>query len=189
MNTQRAEGIEQRASLIIFGRPSSLVPRLSSLLPRPSSRGFTYLALLAAIIIIGISMGAAGKYWQNILQREKEEELLFRGDQYVKAIERYSRAIPGLAVRSPSSIDDLLSDSKLMGRRHLRKKFKDPITGEDFVEIFSTTGGQVRQLIGVHSSSDKEPLKQSNFPADPPYFKDFEGKKKYSEWRFVYSPR
>jgi hypothetical protein len=40
----------------------------------------------------------------------------------------------------------------------------------------------------VHSASDKEPLKQSNFPADPLYFKDFEGKKKYSDWQFVYQP-
>jgi type II secretory pathway pseudopilin PulG len=151
-------------------------------------RGFTYIALLAAIVIIGISLAAAGKYWSNILQREKEEELLFRGDQYVKAIERYAKAIPGV-VRTPASIDDLLNDSRLMNRHHLRRRYKDPITGEDFVEMFSIIGGQTKQLIGVHSSSDKEPLKQSNFPAgpnDPPYFKDFEGKKKYSEWQFVY---
>jgi len=146
-------------------------------------RGFTYIALLAAIVIIGISLAAAGKYWSNILQREKEEELLFRGNQYVLAIERYSKAIPGLQSRAPSSIDDLFSDSS---KHYLRRKYKDPITGEDFVEIFTIIGGQTKKLTGVKSSSDKEPLKQSNFPADPQYFKDFEGKKKYSDWQFVY---
>ncbi len=154
-------------------------------------RGFTYIALLVAIIILGISLGAAGKYWSNILQREKEEELLFRGNQYVIAIDRYTHAMPGIE-RTPSSIDDLLNDSRLMNRHHLRRKYKDPITGEDFVEIFSITGGQMRKLVGVHSSSDKEPLKQSNFPSgpnDPLYFKDFEGKKKYSDWQFVYNPQ
>jgi type II secretory pathway pseudopilin PulG len=149
--------------------------------------GFTYIALLAAIVIIGISLAAAGKYWSNVLQREKEEELLFRGNQYVIAIDRYTHAMPGIN-RTPSSIDDLLNDSRLMNRHHLRRRYKDPITGEDFVEKFCTIGGQVRKLIGVHSSSDKEPLKQSNFPVDPPYFKDFEGKKKYSEWLFVSAP-
>ncbi|HWR71592.1 MAG TPA: hypothetical protein VN604_00315, partial [Nitrospirota bacterium] len=109
-----------------------------------------------------------------------------RGDQYAKAIERYSKAVPGLTAKYPSSIDDLFSDTS---KRYLRRKYKDPITGEDFVGIFSTIGGQTRKLIGVHSSSDKEPLKQSNFPADPLYFKDFEGKKKYSDWQFVYNPQ
>ncbi len=149
-----------------------------------NTSGFTYLALLAAIVIIGIILGGAGKYWSNVMLREKEEELLFRGDQYRKAIRLYTQAMPGV-VRAPSSIDDLLSDSKGMGKRYLRKKYKDPVSGEDFVEVFAVTGGQVRRLIGVHSPSDKEPLKQSNFPEE---YKDFEGKKKYSEWKFTYQP-
>jgi len=61
----------------------------SALRTSHSSRGFTYTALLVAIIIIGISLGAAGKYWPNVMMREKEEELLFRGGQYRLAIERY----------------------------------------------------------------------------------------------------
>ncbi len=181
MNTQRAEGKQQRGKLT----PRTMRSALCAL----RHGGFTYIALLAAIVILGITLTATGKYWQNLSLREKEEELLFRGNQYVMAIERYNKAIPGLQSRAPSSIDDLLNDSKLMGRHHLRRRYKDPITGEDFVEIFSIIGGQARQLIGVHSSSDKEPLKQSNFPSgpnDPLYFKDFEGKKKYSDWQFVY---
>src|SRR5512136_371706 len=101
---------------------SKFNPPPSSPLSRPSPRGFTYIALLAAIVIIGISLGAAGKYWQNILQREKEEELLFRGNQYVDAIRRYSTPVLGRG-RYPSSIDDLFSDSS---KRYLRRKYKDP---------------------------------------------------------------
>jgi len=166
--------------------PNQTLHTPHSALHTQRERGFTYIALLAAIVIIGISLGAAGKYWSNILQREKEEELLFRGNQYVEAIRRYSTPPPGLQARNPSSIDDLFSDTS---KRYLRRRYKDPITGEDFVEIFSIKDGQARQLTGVHSSSDKEPLKQSNFPADQKYFKDFEGKKKYSDWRFVYQPQ
>jgi type II secretory pathway pseudopilin PulG len=147
-----------------------------------NTKGFTYIALLAAIIIIGISMGAAGKYWQNVVQREKEEELLFRGDQYRLAIERYYYAIPIPGrMQYPASIDDLLKDGRThTGKRHLRQKYKDPMTGEDFVEIRDQV---TRRISGVHSASDKTPLKQANFPE--PYQQEFAGKTKYSDWKFV----
>ena len=159
-----------------FAGPLYLVPRLSC-------SGFTYLALLAAIVIIGISLGAVTKYWSNLALREKEVELLFRGDQYRKAIERYTSAIPG-RTEFPQSIDDLLQDNRTATmRRYLRQKFKDPVSGEDFVEIRDQV---TRRVIGVNSPSDRAPLKLANFPdAD----RDFEGKKKYSEWRFVYTPQ
>jgi len=145
-----------------------------------SSRGFTYIALLAVIAIIGISLGSAGKYWQNIMLRDKEEELLFRGDQYREAIERYYLAIPGRP-QYPESIDNLLVDGRTpAGKRHLRQKYKDPITGEDFVEIREQLS---RRIIGVHSSSDKSPIKTANFSDRD---SEFEGKGKYSEWNFVF---
>ena len=146
-----------------------------------NTKGFTYIALLAAIIIIGISLGAAGKYWQNIVQREKEEELLFRGDQYRRAIERYSSAVPGIR-QYPASIDNLLKDERSpLGRRYLRQKYKDPLTGEDFVEIRDPLS---KRIMGVYSSSDKTPFKQTNFP-QPYQNQNFTGKGKYSEWKFV----
>jgi type II secretory pathway pseudopilin PulG len=151
---------------------------------RTPSRGFTYIALLAAIVIIGISMSAAGKYWTSVVAREKEEELLFRGGQYQAAIERYYKAIstPGKN-RFPQNIDDLLRDDRTAtGRRYLRQKFKDPVTGDDFVELRDQA---TRRIIGVRSASDKEPFKKIDFPEE---YKDFLGKKKYSEWLFMFKP-
>ena len=149
---------------------------------RPSSYGFTYIALLVAITIIGISLGATGKYWSNVILREKEAELLYRGDQYRNAIKRYYFAIPG-RMRWPQSIDNLLVDEQTgTGKRHLRQKYKDPITGEDFGLIRNQLQGN--GIIGVYSTSEKEPLKQSNFSIED---KDFEGKKKYNEWKFVFT--
>jgi type II secretory pathway pseudopilin PulG len=144
-----------------------------------NQKGFAYIALLAALVIIGISLGAAGKYWQSVVLRDKEEELLFRGDQYRLAIERYYTAIPTIR-QYPPSIDDLLSDPRTpAGKRHLRQKYKDPFTGEDFIEIRDPL---TKRIIGVHSSSDKTPLKQANFPDQ---FQDFAGKSKYSDWQFI----
>jgi type II secretory pathway pseudopilin PulG len=144
-----------------------------------NSKGFTFLALLGAIIILGISLGAAGKYWQNVVQREKEEELLYRGDEYRRAIERYYTAVPG-RTQYPTTLDDLLKDARTpQGKRYLRRKYKDPMTGEDFREIKDPL---TNRITGVYSASDKKPFRQANF--DYPYM-EFAGKAKYSEWRFI----
>lgn len=142
--------------------------------------GFTYLALLAAIVIIGITLGAAGKSWQAMSQRDKEAELLFRGDQYRQAIESYY-LYQGRR-QYPANIEDLLKDSRSpTGKRHLRQRFMDPFTGKDFVEVRDQLS---RRIVAVHSASEKEPLRQKNFPE--PY-RDFEGKTKYSEWIFSFA--
>ena len=59
-------------------------------------------------------------------QREKEEELVFRGKQYVHAIGLFQRKF---ANAYPPNIDVLVE------QRFLRKKFKDPITNDDFVPL------------------------------------------------------
>lgn len=155
------------------------------------SSGFAYIALLVLIIIIGISLGTAGKYWSNVMLREKEEELLYRGDQYRRAIEGYY----ALRKDYPQNIDDLLRDPRSPTvKRHLRQKFKDPISGEDFVAVRNTV---TRRIIGVNSPSDKEPLKKGGFPdiysmqsvtpqiGFPVNYNNFLDKMKYSEWLFV----
>ncbi len=145
--------------------------------------GFTYIALLAAIVILGIMLGAAGKYWSHVMLREKEAELLFRGDQYVRAIESYYSKPPGgQQPMLPPTIDELLKDSRSTVKRHLRKKYKDPITGEDFGVIQDPA---TKRVIGVKSTSDKEPLKKGNFPKG---YETFQGKMKYSEWEFKFTP-
>lgn len=116
--------------------------------------------------------------------RDKEEELLFRGDKYRRAIEKYYTAIPGRQ-QLPASIDDLLNDTRTpTSKRHLRQKYKDPITNEDFEEIRDKLKGN--RIIGVKSKSNKKPLKQGNFPD---MYKDFENKQKYSEWEFKLGPQ
>ncbi|HUJ18631.1 MAG TPA: type II secretion system protein [Nitrospirota bacterium] len=143
------------------------------------ARGFTYIALLAAIVIIGIVLGSATKYWSSISYRDKEEELLFRGNQYRVAIARYYAL--GGRNQYPQSIDELLKDPRTVdGKRYLRQKYKDPITGEDFAEMREQSS---KRLVGVYSKSDKTPLKQTNFPDED---SDFEGKQKYSDWKFLY---
>ncbi len=152
-----------------------------------SSAGFTYIMVLFTIVILGIMLSAAAKSWKMIVVREREEELLFCGMQYKDAITMWykrSPTSPGQAVAFPlNDLKDLLKDPRTTGSntvRYMRELYKDPITGEDFVPI---KGGATGGIIGVASSSDLEPIKQSNFPTG---LESFEGKKKYSDWQFVY---
>ncbi len=147
-----------------------------------NASGFTYIALLAAIVIIGISLSAAGRYWSHVLLREKEEELLFRGEQYRLAIERYYFAKAPNTL--PATVEQLLKDDRFpAAKRHLRHPFKDPITGEDFELIRDKAKGN--RIVGVQSTSGGTPLKQGGFP--DPYGK-FAEKQSYTDWKFQFEP-
>jgi type II secretory pathway pseudopilin PulG len=146
--------------------------------------GGILLLLMVMVTLIGISAGIAGSSWSTIMQRSNEEELLWRGEQYRKAIESYyTKAHTGKQGMFPSKLEYLLKDPRsLQTLPHIRKLYKDPITKEDFV-LVKDAGGRI---IGVKSSSGKKPFKQGNFPAD---YSTFAGKGKYSEWEFVYRPQ
>lgn len=142
-----------------------------------NSKGFSYLSLMAMIIIIGISMTAVAYQWKTIAKREKEKELLFRGNAIRSAILQYVGDDP--LKRYPHSIEDLMKDPKSPNpRRYLRKYYKDPMTGRDFALMMDP----VRGLVGVHSESTEKPIKTSNFKVVDRCFED---KKQYRQWLFM----
>ncbi len=144
--------------------------------------GFTYLAILIAVAIIGATLASAGVVWHTLQQREREQELLFVGDQFRKAIGDYYNSGPGMK-QYPARLQDLVRDPRQPGVvRYLRKIYYDPITGTTNWGLIKTTGDRI---IGVYSLSDAAPIKQANFDWID---REFEGKSKYSEWAFVYKP-
>jgi len=147
-----------------------------------SEKGFTYLAALFIMMIMGIMLGMIGETWSMIMRRDREEELLFRGKQIKTAIQRYrdNDTKFGKAVGGIKGIEDLLKDNRTPTTvRYLRKNWPDPITGEEWKTVTEPGSG----IVGVYSPSDQQPLKKANFPLE---FKDFEKKEKYSDWKFVY---
>jgi type II secretory pathway pseudopilin PulG len=80
-------------------------------------------ALLVAMSIMAVMMTVAMPVWKHQIQREREEELVFRGQQYVHAIALFQRKF---ANAYPPTVDVLVD------QKFLRKKFKDPITNDDF---------------------------------------------------------
>jgi type II secretory pathway pseudopilin PulG len=167
------------------------------------ARGYAMAALLVGMSVMAVLMGALLPAWTTLATREKEQELVFRGNQYARAIGLFQRKFANTA---PPSIDVLVE------QRFLRKKYKDPITNDDFQPIFanqapqgvsaptgaarpgeqaterlSTPAQQGLQpgfgstgatgaggIIGVTSKSKETSLKIYN------------GRNRYNEWAFVY---
>jgi type II secretory pathway pseudopilin PulG len=89
-------------------------------------RGYAMAAVLISVAIMSIVMTALLPVWRQQMQREKEAELAFRGEQYARAIYLFQRSNGGM---NPPSIDALEQG------RYLRKKWKDPTNGEDFLPL------------------------------------------------------
>lgn len=145
--------------------------------------GFTYVGVMVLLIVMGILLASTGEVWYLAQKREKEKELLFIGHQMRQALALYYAHTPNLARRYPLSLEELLKDPRYPGtQRYLRKIFIDPITGSAQWGLIKGPSGEI---LGVHSLSEEEPAKKSNFSlAD----KHFENKKKYSEWVFMAAP-
>jgi len=79
--------------------------------------------LLVAIAVMGVTLSMVMPTWSTWAKREKEAELIFRGEQYMRAIELYQRRFAGAY---PTDMQLLID------QRFLRKAFTDPMTGGEF---------------------------------------------------------
>jgi type II secretory pathway pseudopilin PulG len=141
--------------------------------------GFTLLSLLIVVSVLGAGLAAFGRLASHVAQREKEAELLFRGEQIREAIGSYYRK----ERRYPQSLAELLEDKRYpMPQRHLRKLYEDPFTGAaDWGLVTAPAGG----IMGVHSQSQEAPVKSGNFPLARQ--QPFEGAARYADWQFVHT--
>lgn len=146
-------------------------------------QGFTLLAMLVIINLMGLSLSLCGKYWYTAKKREMEKELIFRGCQFIRAIDSFYTSSPGSTMTYPSSLGDLLRDPRFAHKkRHIRRIYKNPIEPyNDWQAIV----GKDKRIRGVYIKSEAEPLKKDNFPSE---LSHFIGKERYSDWRFIYHP-
>ncbi|MGH9384894.1 MAG: pilus assembly FimT family protein [Vicinamibacterales bacterium] len=165
-------------------------------------RGYAMAALLVGLSVMAVMMGVMLPVWSHMIQREKEAELIFRGQQYARAIGLFQRKFANTA---PPTIDLLVE------QRFLRKKYKDPITNDDFQPLYANQspqgvgsplgsqrpgqtgtslqavnpaptgaqaspgpGGTPGGIIGVTSKSKESSIKIYN------------GRSTYNEWAFVF---
>ncbi len=145
-------------------------------------RGFTYLAMLVIVAVMGFSLVAFAELYSHAAQREKERELLFIGNQFRDAIASYYNKSPGAKVY-PKKLEDLVEDKRFpMPQHHLRRVYSDPMTGKAEWGLVDAPGGG---FMGVHSLSEETPIKSGNFSTKDASFEDAEN---YAKWMFTYSP-
>jgi type II secretory pathway pseudopilin PulG len=147
-----------------------------------SQRGAILLLLLVMVVILGLATSLAGQSWRSTMQRAREAELLWRGQQYQQAISSYYAVKHGSQQMLPAKLEDLLRDPRFPNVvRHLRKLYNDPMTGEDWELVTDPA----ERVIGVRSSSELEPFQQDGFPKE---LEKLQGKGSYREWEFAFVP-
>src|ERR1044071_5013782 len=97
---------------------------------RQRNAGFAMAALLVGMTIMAVFMTMALPAWKTAMQREKEAELIFRGEQYARAIMLFQRKY---ANTFPPNVDILLNE------HFLRRKYKDPMPADGEFQVISAT--------------------------------------------------
>jgi type II secretory pathway pseudopilin PulG len=148
------------------------------------SGGFTLMGVLVLVTISGIGLIGASQSWRTIAQREREEALLYGGDQIRKAIAAYFTAGPsGGEGAYPQRLEDLLKDPRFpVIQRHLRKIYPNPLDSEGKWEFVRDGMGRIK---GVFANRKEKPLKVKKFAED---YSEFENAKTYADWKFVFVP-
>jgi type II secretory pathway pseudopilin PulG len=164
--------------------------------------------LLISLSIMAIMMTVVMPVWRQTARREREAELVFRGEQYARAISLLQRKSVGAL---PPSLDFLVE------QRFLRKKFKDPITNDDFAPVFLTAaappggapgtqrGGTPPNAPPVSGRGAAAPTRGAtggNTPGTPvaagitgvtskskeTSIRLYKGRNHYNEWLFIFVP-
>ncbi len=131
-------------------------------------------ALLVAMAVSAVWMAAALPAWRQQSIREKEAELIFRGESIARAIYLYRQERGGAL---PPDIETLVE------QRFLRRHYLDPITGEEFMPVAGATsvgggiggGGLQAGIIGVRSRSNETSIRIYN------------DQQTYSQWAFDFT--
>lgn len=140
-------------------------------LTRKRERGYMMVMVLGAMMIMGILMTKAMPNLVKEMQREAEEEAIFRGESYARAIRLYHTTTQTY----PLSLEDLIKARP----PYIRKIYKDPLNQEGDWELITavppgasgdTTG---LPIIGVRSKSQKDSVKL------------YRGKSMHSDWTFT----
>lgn len=147
--------------------------------------GFTYLMMLAAVVVVGLVAGTATTVTSRVVQADREAELLFRGIAYQNAIKSYFEVAlqAGRPAQYPRTLEALVQDPRFPSKRHIRRLYPDPFGGEkgEWQLIRAADGG----IAGVKSNGTQQPLKKANFPLG---LERLQSAAVYSDWTFQFVP-
>lgn len=149
---------------------------------RNNQRGFTYVMVLAAVVVLGIVVEVTSVLSSQVKRAEQEVELLYLGMTYRRAIRSYYRANGSY----PRALEDLVRDNRRADKHHLRALYRDPLvpvgTENGGWTLIRDAGSGIR---GIASSSSAEPRKKTDFPKG---LEKFANATSYAQWVFEYIP-
>jgi len=109
-------------------------------------RGVVLLALVLALVLLGVGLAVAVPRAKSDVQRAKESELRFVLGEFRRAMTRFTERNG----RPPLSIEEMIRDSN--GIRFLRRIYSDPIAGKaewDFRGTEIRSKSSTRSMAGV----------------------------------------
>lgn len=147
-------------------------------------RGFTLLAVLAAMLLLGLGSQKVVTVLAQEAQRERELKLLRTGATVRAAIGSYYESSPGTTKQWPQDLEALLDDQRsVVLRRHLRRLDHDPVTRRAEWGIVRAPDGGVA---GIYSLSQDRPIRTGGPDLD---LYGVRPAHSYAEWRFVFEPK
>ena len=115
---------------------------------RGPESGFALLLIFCLAAIVGVMLYAATPRVAFEAQRDQEQLLIDRGEQYKRAIQLYFRAFK----RYPAKMEDLENTAN---QRFLRRRYDDPITGKSEWRLIHVGPGGV--LLDSVNKAPKKP--------------------------------
>jgi type II secretory pathway pseudopilin PulG len=106
---------------------------------RGQTSGYVLIMLMFVVAAMGIGLLVAVPVWQTQIRRENEEELIFRGKQYVEAVRIFQIKKPGTF---PRTIEEMVEE------KCLRRPYRDPMNpdGDWNIILLPETRGQGSSL-------------------------------------------
>jgi hypothetical protein len=119
-------------------QPSTLIRRTRSS-RRQAEGGYILITLMLFVSLLVIASLVALQELKFEVKRDREEELVHRGVQYARAVRRYYKKFGTY----PSTLEAMENTQNM---RFLRKRYKDPVTKQDF-KILRLT--DVHMMVGA----------------------------------------
>ena len=171
---------------------------------RRADAGFAMAALLVSLAVTSIMLSMALPAWRHAAQREREAELIFRGEQYARAILLYQRQTPAAF---PPDLETLIEG------RFLRRAYRDPMTDDGAFRLIpqselatlggAATGGGIAAGPERMSAAGDTPMNAGDAPDGPggveggiagvvsrstqPSIASYNDRARYDEWLFLVS--
>jgi type II secretory pathway pseudopilin PulG len=105
---------------------------------RSAEKGYMLLAVMLAMTLILIAMGAAAPRIAQQIKRDKELELVHRGKDVATAVKHFVHKNGG---RYPTSLEQLEDTNHI---RFLRRRWKDPTTGDSIWRLVHVGEAEIK---------------------------------------------